>query len=62
MNEKPEKQENINEKSYRKPVRFFEDSGTVNPEAAYYVFLDNVTNSKKQDIKTMVDLGRYFSI
>jgi hypothetical protein len=42
--------------------RFFEDSGTVNPEEAYYVPLDNVTNRKKQDIKTMVDLGRYFSI
>ena len=59
MNEKPG---NTNENSYRKPVRFFEDSGTVNPEAAYYVLLDNVTNTKKQDIKTMVDLGRYFSM
>jgi hypothetical protein len=49
-------------KMYRKPERFFEDSGTVNPEEAYYVPLDNVTNRKKQDIKTMVDRGRYFSI
>jgi len=59
MNGKPI---DINNKTYRKPKRFFEDSGTVNPESAYYVHLDNVSNTKKQDIKTMVDLGRYFSI
>jgi hypothetical protein len=47
---------------YRKPRRTFEDSGSVNPEQSYYVPLENVTNTKKQDIKTMVDLGRYFSI
>jgi hypothetical protein len=52
----------INTKTYRKPKRIFEDSGTVNPEDAYYVPLDNVTNRKKQDIKTMVDRSRYFSI
>lgn len=34
----------------------------MNPEAAYFVPLENVTNTKKQDIKTMVDNGRYFSI
>jgi len=48
--------------TYRKPKRFFEDSGTVNPEDAYYVPLNNVSNTKKQDIKTMIDRGRYFSI
>jgi len=47
---------------YQRPKRIFEDSGTVNPEVAYFVPLDNVTNTKKQDIKTMVDQGRYFSI
>lgn len=47
---------------YRKPKRTFEDSGSVNPEQSYYVLLENVTNTKKQDIKTMVDLWRYFSI
>jgi hypothetical protein len=47
---------------YQKPKRTFEDSGSVNPEQSYYVPLENVTNTKKQDIKTMVDLGRYFSI
>ncbi|MGE5343872.1 MAG: AAA-like domain-containing protein [Candidatus Omnitrophota bacterium] len=52
----------MNEKVYQKPQRFFENSGTVNPQVSYYVDLDNVTNSNKQDIKTMVDLGRYFSI
>ncbi|MCX6581920.1 MAG: AAA-like domain-containing protein [Candidatus Aminicenantes bacterium] len=59
MSEKPG---NINQKPYRKPLRFFEDSGIVNPEASYCVSLDNVVNTKNQDIKTMVDLGRYFSI
>jgi hypothetical protein len=56
------KQVEINEKVYRKPRRFFEDSGMVNPEEAYFVPLDNVTNRKKQDIQTMIDRGRYFSI
>jgi hypothetical protein len=51
-----------NKMAYQKPKRIFEDSGLVNPEEAYYVPLDNVTNRKKQDIKTMVDRGRYFSI
>ena len=53
---------NIIEKTYRKPVRFFEDCGSVNPEMSYYVQLENVVNSDKQDIKTMVDRGRYFSM
>lgn len=44
------------------PRRIFEGSGIVNPESAYYVTLDNVSNSYNQDIKTMVDNGRYFSI
>lgn len=40
----------------------FEDAGTVNPKESYHVDLTNVTNTKKQTIKTMVDRGRYFSI
>ncbi len=47
---------------YRSPIRIFEKSGSVNPEASYYVSLENVVNTDKQDIKTMVDRGRYFSI
>ena len=47
---------------YKKPKRMFEDSGTVNPKESYYILLNNVTNTKNQDIKTMVDRGRYFSI
>ena len=47
---------------YKKPKRYFEKSGVVDPGASYYVPLENVTNSDKQDIKTMVDMGRYFSI
>jgi len=59
MKEKPV---NINKKTYQKPKRFFEKSGTVDPEASYYVPLENVVNPDNQDIKTMVDRGRYFSI
>jgi hypothetical protein len=47
---------------YRKPRRTFEKSGPVNPEYSYYVSIENVANSDNQDIKTMVDLGRYFSM
>jgi len=53
---------NINAKPYRKPVRIFEKSGVVDPEMSYYVPLENVVNSDNQDIKTMVDRGRYFSM
>ncbi|MDQ1354068.1 MAG: hypothetical protein QG657_4377 [Acidobacteriota bacterium] len=49
-------------RGYRKPLRIFEDSGTVIAEKAYYVHLDNVTNTRNQDIQTMIDQGRYFSI
>ncbi len=48
--------------SYKKPKRFFEKSGLVDPSASYYVQLENVTNMDNQDLKTMVDHGRYFSI
>ena len=48
--------------SYKKPKRFFEKSGIVDPNASYYVQLENVTNMDNQDLKTMVDRGRYFSI
>ncbi len=48
--------------NYNKPKRYFEKSGVVDPKASYYVPLENVTNMDNQDIKTMVDLGRYFSI
>ena len=48
--------------NYKKPKRYFEKSGVVDPGASYYVPLKDVTNMDNQDIKTMVDLGRYFSI
>jgi len=51
-----------NKKVYRPPVRIFEDSGSVVPKKAYYTQLDNVTNTKKQNFKTMVDQCRYFSM
>jgi hypothetical protein len=51
-----------NKITYQKPRRIFENSGSVNTKEAYYVPLDNVTNTLNQDIKTMVDQGRYFSI
>ncbi|HLP45613.1 MAG TPA: AAA-like domain-containing protein, partial [Candidatus Kapabacteria bacterium] len=52
----------INRNVYRKPRRTFEKSGLVNPETSYYVDLENVVNTNHKDIKTMIDLGRYFSI
>lgn len=52
----------INEKTYKRPRRFFEKSGVVDPEVSYYVPLENVVNMDKQDIQTMIDRGRYFSI
>jgi hypothetical protein len=51
-----------NEKTYRPPVRMFEKTGTVYPEKAYHVFLEGVTNTDNQDIKTMIDNARYFSM
>jgi len=48
--------------NYKKPERIFEDSGTVDPKMSYHIELENAVNTKNQDIKTMVDLGRYFSI
>jgi hypothetical protein len=53
---------NRDKREYQKPGRTFENSGAVNPRLSYYVPLENVTNTKNQDMKTMVDLGRYFSI
>ena len=45
--------------NYKKPKRYFEKSGVVDPKASYYVSMENVTNMDKQDIKTMVDLGEW---
>jgi len=48
---------------YKKPQRTFEFTGFVDPEKSYYVNnLDDVVNWNGQDMKTMVDNGRYFSI
>ena len=47
---------------YHPPKRIFEDTGYVDPEKSYYVQFDNVVNRHNQDLKTMVDHGRYFSI
>ena len=48
--------------NYKKPKRMFEDAGTVDPKMSYHIELENVTNTKGQGIKTLVDRGRYFSI
>ena len=40
----------------------FEDAGLVDPRSAYHVDLERVVNTKNQDVKTIVDWGRYFSI
>jgi hypothetical protein len=49
-------------KKFQKPVKFFEEQGFVSPTNSYFVPFDNVVNTKNQDMKTMVNLGRYFSI
>jgi len=48
--------------TYQKPIRFFEEQGVVSPKNSYFVSLEKVTNTKNQDIKTMVNLGRFFTI
>jgi hypothetical protein len=48
--------------SYQPPKRIFENTGYVDPEKSYHVNIENVVNSHNQDLKTMVDHGRYFSI
>ncbi|MCP4218551.1 MAG: AAA family ATPase [bacterium] len=53
---------NPDKKKYRKQIRTFEEANAVNPKASYYVPLENVVNWDNQDIKTMVDQGRFFSI
>jgi predicted AAA+ superfamily ATPase len=48
--------------NYQPPKRIFEDTGYVDPEKSYHVHIENVVNCHNQDLKTMVDHGRYFSI
>jgi len=47
---------------YNEPKRNFERTGFVNPRKSYYVQLENVKNEDNQDMKKMVDDGRYFTI
>jgi hypothetical protein len=47
---------------YKEPKRTFEDSGFVDPAESYYVQFENIVNTKNQNMKTMVDKSRYFSI
>ena len=49
-------------KTYQKPKRRFENSGLVIPNQSFHVYLENVTNTSNEDIRTMVDNGRYFTI
>ena len=48
----------INKKKYQKPVRTFENSGTVNPQISYYVPFENVTNTKNQELKKVLEHNR----
>jgi hypothetical protein len=57
-----EKRNDLDKMVYKKQKKCFEDSGVVIPNESYYVQLENVSNRRKQDIKTMIDSGRYFSI
>ncbi len=56
------KEVNLKDKKYRKPKRFFEKKGLVVPGVSYYVPLENVVNEDNEDIWSMIDRGRYFSI
>ena len=47
---------------YKKPKRIFEDTGSVYPGSAYCVDLENVVSNRNQDLKTLIDCGRYFCI
>ncbi|MBF0449992.1 MAG: toll/interleukin-1 receptor domain-containing protein [Candidatus Magnetomorum sp.] len=49
-------------KTFQQPVKFFEEQGFVSPSESYFVPFDNVVNTKKQNMETMVNLGRYFTI
>ena len=49
-------------KTYQKPKRRFENSGLVIPNESFHVHLDYVTNTNNENIRTMVDKGRYFTI
>ena len=49
-------------KYYQKTKRTFEKSGLVIPEQSFHVYLENVTNTDNEDIRTMIDKGRYFTI
>ncbi|MBF0449336.1 MAG: toll/interleukin-1 receptor domain-containing protein [Candidatus Magnetomorum sp.] len=47
---------------YQPPKRFFEEQGFVSLESCYLVSLENVVNTKNQNIQKMVNLGRFFTI
>ena len=49
-------------KKFQKPKRTFEKSGLVIPDQSFHVHLENVTNTDNEDIRTMIDKGRYFTI
>ena len=49
-------------KYYQKPKRTFEKSGLVIPDQSFHVYLENVTNTDNEDIRKMIDKGRYFGI
>jgi len=57
-----ETQSNINNKPYQKPERTFGRLGAINIQHSYYVTLEHVKNQDGQDMKTLVNNGRYFSI
>lgn len=48
--------------TYQSPIRTFEEQGVVDPAQSYYVPLEGVMTTRKQDLHTIVDRGRYFTI
>ncbi len=45
---------------YRNTIRIFEDSSIVNPDTAFHVRINNVVNTRNQEIR-IVDMGNTLS-
>jgi len=50
--------------NYKKPKRYFEKSGVVDPKASYYVSMENVTNMDKPEIIRTPEkaVGKQFNV
>ena len=48
--------------NYQSPIRTFEEQGVVDPAQSYYVPLEGVMTTRNQNLRTIVDRGRYCTI